>query len=133
MNYKWIFLLVLTTVFLVNPESFVVKKVKQVVVPIKDQCLERVGTCVENNSHLITTLGKFMEEYGLVQQEWMALLKDELEGTEHPLFQETSQQQLKKINDATAAMSKKVAEMEKVMAQLTKELREYRELLCLAK
>ncbi len=134
MKYKWFFSFVLCAVpMIIAPESFVVKKVKQAVVPIKDLCLEHVGLSVEHNPDFIRTLGSFMEQYGYVQQQWLAVLKDELEGNNHPLFKKASEVQLKKINDATQALDKKLGEAQKTLIQLTKELREYRELLCLAK
>lgn len=110
------------------PESFVVKKVKQVMVPAKDQCLEQISVCIEGNGNFISTMGNCLREYGVVQRDLMEIVKEELEDGEHELFG-LPDAQIKKIKDTTQQLHKKLAQVEKMVTQLQNELRDYHTLL----
>lgn len=112
----------------VAPESFVVKKVKQVVVPVKDQCLEQISTCIEQSGNFIGTIGSCLQEYGTVQQDLMKIVKEELEHGEHKLFK-LPDAQIKKIQETSQQLHKKVTQVEKMVTQLQNELRDYHTLL----
>ena len=91
---KFLIIMFLCTGIVIVPQSFVIKKVQEVVLSWREQTITAVGDFLVWTPSLSEQLGIFMQSYGQLQATIMNLVQAEME-SKKTLFDDASEKELK--------------------------------------
>lgn len=98
-------------------ESFVIKKTKQIVVGIKDRCMNSICTILDHSAQLNTTQGVLIQSTGTLQKQLMDVVKEEAEGVSR--LDLLSPNQLQAIEQHLEKLEKEYKRAEKTLKAAT--------------